>query len=264
MLSTQISQDLISTLALRARGNRTSQLFDNAASLLANQLGLDTVQALNTKEQAALQRSEWLDRQVIDFLKQYPKALGIELGAGVSTRFHRISNTLAWPQFRWADINTPETHAFSQSLLPITDNYRSIGCDMYQHDWLFRAGWQPGLPLLIVLESPAACESRELAQLLKALRSRVTQCDSPLHIVASYDARANTALTATLNALQPTAYIAFETSWARTLVSKVLALLGAQSPFPQWRGQSVRDEGDKSKSRLHAHPPKQSAPPGKH
>lgn len=233
MLNPQFSSDLISPLSLRARGNRSSQFFDRAASLLANQLGLDTEQALNGNEKAALKRSEWVDQHVLDFLQKHPSTIGIELSAGVSTRFHRLSSALEWPQFRWADINTPETHAFSQSLLPITDNYRSIGCDIYQDDWLFRAGWRPGLPLIIITESPK--KQAELAVLIAELCQRAAASMAPVMVVSTGLGSLN-GLHQQLPFFELHEQCIFQDTTILATITRMAMKCGIQLPFTQWSG----------------------------
>ena len=233
MLSPQFSSDLISPLSLRARGNRSSRFFDRAASLLASQLDLDTVQALNGNEQAALKRSEWIDQHVLDFLQTHPTALGVELNAGVSTRFHRLSSALEWPQFRWADINTPETHAFSQSLLPITDNYRSIGCDIYQDDWLFRAGWQPGLPLIIITESQT--DQIGLCALIAELSQRAAASRAPVMVVSTASGSLN-GLHQRLPFFELREQCRFQNTTILAAVVRMAAKCGIHLPFTQWSG----------------------------
>lgn len=153
-MNSEISQHLLANLQLRARASCSPLplLVDRAALLLANELGVDTNKQLNVDERAAVVRSQWLDECITQCLKASPEAIGIEFDAGINTRFHRISSQLEWPTFRWADINTPDASAFSQSLLPITDNYRQLGLKDEQHDWLYRAGWQASSDLLLVTE----------------------------------------------------------------------------------------------------------------
>lgn len=153
-MNSELSQHLVANLQLRARASCSSLplLVDRAALLLANELGVDTNKQLSFDERAAIARSQWLDHCIIQCLKTSPQAIGIEFDAGINTRFHRVSAQLEWPTFRWADINTPDTSAFSQRLLPITDNYRQLGLKEEQNDWLYRAGWQPGSDLLLVTE----------------------------------------------------------------------------------------------------------------
>ena len=236
MLSPQFSSDLINPLSLRARGNRSSQFFDRAASLLASQLELDTLQALNSSEKAALQRSEWIDQKVLSFLQKHPNALGVELNAGVSTRFHRLSSTLDWPQFRWADINTPETHAFSQSLLPITDNYRSIGCDMYQDDWLFRAGWQPGLPLIIITESHT--EYSDLAQLITELSQRAAASGAPVMVVTTHQGNF-AGLVQQLTFFELVEQCEFQSVSLLACLARIAAKIGLNLPVNQWHAMHL-------------------------
>ena len=172
MIISQHDNQLLNPLQLRARASKRYDFIDAAASALVQKLGLEYQSTLNTREQLELQQCKWIDSQIQNYLTENPNTIGVELGAGVNTRFHRLSARLEWPTFRWADINTPRDHAFSQSLLPITDNYRQIGCDIWNEDWLYRTSWVKGCPLLVVIENLQPDDYEKLGYLLDDLRHR--------------------------------------------------------------------------------------------
>jgi hypothetical protein len=191
LLNPQNCQDLIniSPLSLWARDTAGSHIIDQAAKVLASQLGLETRQALTNNEQSLLERSAWVDRQILNLLAANPDAIGLELHPGVSTRFHRLSSHLEWPRFRWADINSRKMHAFKQALLPVTDNYRSLGCDHCQGDLLVRAGWHAELPLIIVTENLAP-DGPSMQLLLDLVVNARNAQSSPIHIIFTCQSKA--------------------------------------------------------------------------
>lgn len=178
-MNSEMSQHLLANLQLRARASCSPLplLVDRAALLLANELGVDTNRQLSQNECAAVLRSQWLDNRIIECLQATPEAIGIEFDAGINTRFHRISSKLEWPTFRWADINAPDASAFSQRLVPITDNYRQLAFKGEQNDWLYRAGWQSGGDLLLVAE----CANKRF---FECVSEACTECDfASIHII---------------------------------------------------------------------------------
>src|SRR5690606_16322093 len=86
------------------------------------------------------------------FFDHHPKGLCIDLGAGLSTRFHRLSRSADWPRFRWVDLDVPEVTRLKAALLPKTDNYQLVSSDLAVDDWLQVCGWQTGTPLIITME----------------------------------------------------------------------------------------------------------------
>ncbi len=141
---------------------------DQSASLLAQLLGISLKQRLPpAAERQLIQRSQWFDHACRDFLQRYPKAMCIELGAGLSTRFHRLSSTADWPRFHWVDMDLPQITATKAAVLPVIDNYRLVSADIVSDDWLSLSGWVEGQPLLILLEGVASeLKGNELLQLI--------------------------------------------------------------------------------------------------
>lgn len=119
----------IQAMALNARAEASLywpeiNFYDRAAQALGKLLQVD--RGLRFKpldEQRYLYANQWLDQQCLDFFNRYPTAVGIELGAGFSTRFHRLSERHEWPQFSWVDIDSEQQIKFKKDVLPVTDNY---------------------------------------------------------------------------------------------------------------------------------------------
>jgi O-methyltransferase involved in polyketide biosynthesis len=153
------SLDISMALCARAHAQQWPEIgfSDQSASLLAQLLGISLSQRLSPAvERQLIQRSQWFDGICRDFFHRHPKAMCIELGAGLSTRFHRLSSTADWPRFQWADVDLPHVTISKAAVLPAIDNYRLVSADIANDDWLSLSGWERGQPLLIVLEGVAS------------------------------------------------------------------------------------------------------------
>jgi O-methyltransferase involved in polyketide biosynthesis len=154
------SLDICMALCARAHAQRQWPeigFSDQFASMLAQLLGISLKQRLSpAAERRLIQRSQWFDEVCRDFLHRHPKAMCIELGAGLSTRFHRLSSTADWPRFQWVDVDLPHVTVSKAAVLPAIDNYRLVSADIANDDWLSLSGWVRGQPLLILLEGVAS------------------------------------------------------------------------------------------------------------
>ncbi len=225
MIISQHDNQLLNPLQLRARASKRYGFIDAAASALVQKLGLEHQTTLSAREQLELQQCKWIDSQIQNYLTENPNAIGIELGAGINTRFHRLSARLEWPTFRWADINTPRDHAFSQSLLPITDNYRQIGCDIWNEDWLYRTSWVKGCPLLVVIEDLQPRSHDKLSYLLEDLRQRAQR----FHLIVTWQGHLSAPIKK--GGLQALSNAHFKVSKS-PIVNRLSRLMGG----PEWQG----------------------------
>jgi len=164
-------------MALCARAHAQRQwpeigFSDQSATLLAHLLRINLKQRLSPiDERQLIERCQWFDDRCRDFFQRHPRALCIELGAGFSTRFHRLSDTADWPRFQWVDVDLPHITASKAEVLPAIDNYRLVDADILEDDWLSLSGWVPGQPLLILMEGVAPeLEGELILQLIYRLR----------------------------------------------------------------------------------------------
>lgn len=115
---------------------------DRSARLLAKLIGLtDSVCKDPEWECNCLLRSQWFDSRCRQFFKRYPQGMCIDLGAGLSTRFHRLSEADDWPRFSWVDVVLPGITAIKKEAIPKSDNYQLIAADIVREDWLASADW---------------------------------------------------------------------------------------------------------------------------
>ena len=159
---------------------------DPAAQIVLDRLnaGIRSLQPASTPADClALKRSQWMDHRCQQFFARYPHALCVELGAGFSTRFHRLSELADWPRFRWLEVDTAEIIQQKTKLLPAIDNYELAAANLVDGDWLAHS---QGEPLIIVLEHRLMfMSSAELHKLF----SRIADCTQgkvPVEIVFDY------------------------------------------------------------------------------
>lgn len=137
-------------LNLRAHAQQLG-ITDPAAKFLLEQLGFGAYSDKRNSraEMRALRRSGWFDRRCEAFFSRHPEALCIELGAGFSTRFHRLSARADWPRFHWLEVDTYEVIQQKNGLLPRIDNYELVASEITSPDWL--QFWE-GEPLMVIAE----------------------------------------------------------------------------------------------------------------
>jgi O-methyltransferase involved in polyketide biosynthesis len=78
-------------------------------------------------------RAKKLDQVASDFLTRHPDAVGLDLGAGLDTRFERLAPP---PTVDWYDVDLPAVATARQRLIPEHPNAHIIGADVRDQDWL--------------------------------------------------------------------------------------------------------------------------------
>lgn len=145
-------------MALNARADAVQfwpemYFYDRAAIVLTRLLNIDAgVRFCPSDERRYLRANHWLDRRCLAFFNEYPKGLGIECGAGLSTRFHRLSEQHEWPQFSWVDIDSEERIALKSKAMPVIDNYRLITSDHRVEELVSAIGWDKSTPLMVAID----------------------------------------------------------------------------------------------------------------
>lgn len=201
MVTPTEAEDLLLPLVVRAHAfDAWPQLgfVDQAAQYLVRKLDLDPPDwgrkpQFSAQQQLDVARCKWIDEQVLDFLRIYPDAMGIELGAGLSTRFQRLSGMVDWPRFSWADVDSQDIIDCADLIFPATDNYRLVPCDIVRDDWLKKSGWSEQKPLIVIVEAlPDGTHTREirkiLAPLINVIEEKINVIDEkvPVHVILDY------------------------------------------------------------------------------
>lgn len=184
------SADIYSALSARAYAQQSWPAIgfhDQAAKALAKLLGVTSPLKNDPEwERRCLLRSQWFDQRCREFFQQYPQAMCIDLGAGLSTRFHRLSKQNDWPRFSWVDVDLPEITRLKSKAIPQIDNYRLMSANIVKDDWLAASGWHPHTPLIITLESVLTDLSQEDIQAIFANIAKHCTSASNLEIVFDY------------------------------------------------------------------------------
>ena len=77
-------------------------------------------------------RTELLDNATKVFIKNHPKAVIINIGCGLDTRFSRLDNG----KIRWYDSDLPETIQVRKQFFDETDRYRMIAKSVFDYSWI--------------------------------------------------------------------------------------------------------------------------------
>ena len=148
---TPLEDSLFLTLYGRAADNRrphpilgdaTADQIVRTADYDFGQLDIDTNLILSV----AL-RAKKLDQIAGAFLACHPDAVGLDLGAGLDTRFERLAPPAT---VDWYDVDFPAVAAARQRLIPEHPNAHVIGADVTDPDWLDAI--PSGRPAIIVAD----------------------------------------------------------------------------------------------------------------
>ncbi len=134
-----------------------------------------------------LQRCKWIDDQLLAFLQRYPDAQVVELNAGLSTRFHRISNACDWPRFSWVAGDTTDVIDIVRHVFPTLDHHARVVFDGAGVDWLDAMPGKSGKPLMIIDDGGMIADTRMMDALIKGL-GRVARHHTPVHLLITQTA----------------------------------------------------------------------------
>ena len=158
---TPLEDSLFLTLYARAADNRRPHpiLGDAMADQIVRtadydfgQLHIDTNLILSV----AL-RAKKLDQVASEFLARHPDAVGLDLGAGLDTRYERLAPPAT---VDWYDVDFPAVAAARQRLIPEHPNAHVIGADVTEDpDWLDTV--PSGRPAIIVADGLMAFLSQD-------------------------------------------------------------------------------------------------------
>lgn len=131
-----VAETAFVSLAARAvAGERFPQLRvrDCLAEAAARDLRLDLGLYADTDERALdiISRSWALDELIGAFTSRYANAQVLNLGAGLSTQFHRLDNGF----MTWLDVDLPEIVELRRAVLPPRARQRAHAADFTRPDW---------------------------------------------------------------------------------------------------------------------------------
>ncbi|OGT45859.1 MAG: hypothetical protein A3E83_00585 [Gammaproteobacteria bacterium RIFCSPHIGHO2_12_FULL_41_20] len=79
-----------------------------------------------------LARAYHFDRAIKGFLRYYPKATIVNLGAGLDTTFYRVDNS----KLTWIDLDLPEVMTLRKKLLPPSQRVYHIAQSVFDGRWV--------------------------------------------------------------------------------------------------------------------------------
>ncbi len=93
-------------------------------------------------------RAHLFDQIAQRHLAKYKDAVVIELGAGLSTRYHRVGQNCR----AWIDLDLPEVTRLRQQLDRETDNHRPLGQSVMDFSWMDELNSEDPASLLVIAE----------------------------------------------------------------------------------------------------------------
>ena len=93
-------------------------------------------------------RASLIDNEVKDFLKEYPDAVVVHLGAGLDARYERIGCPMLT---HWYDLDLGEVIEMRRHFLEESERNTYISGSMFDYGWIEKVK-QHGKPVLIVVE----------------------------------------------------------------------------------------------------------------
>ncbi|WOC13833.1 class I SAM-dependent methyltransferase [Gordonia sp. MP11Mi] len=129
----EIQETLLIPLYGRARDARATKsvLDDHTAIDLVGAIDYDFEKFRGPSLVGSVLRAAIFDEYVRDFLREHPDGTVVDLGCGLSTRFHRLDNG----RLRWFDLDVPDTMALRRKYFEDTDRYTMITGSIFDEDW---------------------------------------------------------------------------------------------------------------------------------
>lgn len=194
MLNAPQLSRLIDPVICRAQADSEytrSGFVDRAARSVLTKLGLDRSYAdashVYRRRQHQLRRWQWIDQQVLHFLYSHPQATGIEVGGGLSTRFHRLCERMDWPRFSWRAINTHDVSDCIHFLFPLLDDHTSVASEAPLTDWCNHVHWTESAPKIVIIAEEQPLQSwQDFQQMYSNISDSLTPQTPAIDILLSH------------------------------------------------------------------------------
>lgn len=131
---------------------------DRAAEVLVDSFDIGAAEQSRVlrklqQDHGGLRRCKWIDEQLKAFFAEHPEGTAVELGAGLSTRFHRLSYEEDWPKFSWLAVDTREASCSISQCFPSVDNFCYLECERDALNWLEPLSQKGAGPYIIIVEN---------------------------------------------------------------------------------------------------------------
>lgn len=191
MLNAWQVSELLAPVICRAQASAEltrSGFMDRAAHGVLRRLGRSLTLDIGADyNRCHLRRWRWIDERAVDFFHVHPGGKGVEVGGGLSTRFHRVSEQLDWPRFSWRAINTGDVTDCLQYVFPRLDNHDSVSVDNPFFEWHLRVDWQDPTAKIVIIGEHKPLESwNAFLQIAKDIQASLTEATPQVHVVISH------------------------------------------------------------------------------
>jgi O-methyltransferase involved in polyketide biosynthesis len=121
-------------------------------------------------------RARAIDRIVQNFLETHPRAVIVNLGAGLCTRFSRLNNG----EVCWYEVDFPEVIALRRKFFQESERYHFIAKSILDFTWMNAIQREPNQPMMILYEgvSPYLSEAEN-----KALVQQIDMRFAPVEVL---------------------------------------------------------------------------------
>ena len=127
-------------------------------------------------------RTHIFDTQVKKFLNKNPEAVIINLGAGLDTRYSRLSPKNIY----WYDLDVPESIEMRKKFFKETDHNQFIAKSMFDLSWIQNIK-QKNLPILIIAEGLFMYfEEEKLADFMNKLADHFPKSEFLIEVIAPF------------------------------------------------------------------------------
>ncbi len=104
---------------------------------------------VGTRSQAVIAiRTRLLDEQVAAFLRRYPSAVVVNLGAGLCSRYERMDNG----SVRWYELDVAQVYELWRRFFCESERHRFLVCSVFDVAWMRQITPLDNVPLLLVAE----------------------------------------------------------------------------------------------------------------
>lgn len=127
-------------------------------------------------------RTKKFDDYVKDFLNKNPEGIIIEIGCGLSTRFHRLDNK----KLEWYDLDLPPVINLKKCFLQENNRYHFISSSALDYKWMEKVS-KNNRPILFLAEGVFQyLKEEQVKDLIFNLQKNFSGCDLVCGVVNSY------------------------------------------------------------------------------
>lgn len=166
----EIQETLLIPLYGRARDAQSSAtvLGDHVAIDLVDAIDYDFEKFRGPSLSGSVLRASIFDGYVREFLREHPDGTVVDLGCGLSTRFHRLDNG----SLRWFDVDVPDTMALRRNYFEDAERYTMIAGSIFDDEWRARVSTRGG-PIFLLSEAVLLYfDEPQVHDLLRSLSAR--------------------------------------------------------------------------------------------